>query len=457
MTSPIPSFPHSLIHPFIHPPIPSFPHSPIHPSTHSNEPILSSYLPAIFDSARDARERAITVTNVNLADSFARHLAWTSDNPIGLEVVGAVGPTLRLSDGRELIDLISGIAVSSLGHCHPEVVEVVREQVGRHMHVMVYGELIQTPQVRFAERLASVLPDKLSTVYFTMTGTEANEGALKLARKHTGRSKFVSFDRSYHGDTMGSLSVTGRDVYRRPFEPLVPGVSFLPYNDAVALDSIDESIAAVIIEPVQGEGGIRVPSTEFMQALRHRCDETGSLLIFDEIQTGFGRTGRLFAFEHFGVVPDIITFAKAMGGGMPLGAFVSSGRVFDSFRRNPPLSHVTTFGGHPVSCAAALKTLEILIRDDLSDRANRIGEHIRGRLDHPLIVEIRGLGAMLGLVLAGDQATEQVVRYCLDGGVLLGWTLHSNNLIRIAPPLTIPFDTLDHALDVILRGLQAIG
>jgi acetylornithine/succinyldiaminopimelate/putrescine aminotransferase len=290
-----------------------------------------------------------------------------------------------------------------------------------------------------------------------MTGTEANEGALKLARKFTGRTRFVAFDRSYHGDTLGSLSVTGRAVYRRPYEPLIPGVTFLPYDELDALDAIDSDVAAVIVEPVQGEGGIRQPSSAFMKQLRHRCTETGALLIFDEIQTGFGRTGKLFGFEHFGVVPDIITFAKAMGGGMPLGAFVSSKEIFDVFRRDPALSHVTTFGGHPVSCAAALAALNVLLRDDLAARAEIIGNRIRERLKHPLITEIRGPGAMLGMVLRDAETTERVVHRCVHSGVLLGWTLHSNNLVRIAPPLTTPFETIDHALAIILGALEFVG
>lgn len=394
---------------------------------------------------------------LDLKTAFADHVAWTSDAPLGLSVEHASGATMTLTDGREIIDLISGIAVSSLGHCHPEVVAAVREQVGRHMHVMVYGEFIQSKQVEFASKLTSVLPDPLDVVYFTMTGTEANEAALKLARKHTGRKRMVAFDRSYHGDTMGSLSVTGREVYRAPFEPLLSGVTFLEFDDDAGLESIDREVAAVIVEPIQGEGGIRVPSKRFMQTLRARCSEVGALLIFDEIQTGFGRTGRLFAFELFDVVPDVITFAKAMGGGMPLGAAVSSGRVFDSFRRDPPLSHVTTFGGHPVSCAAALAALNVTIRDNLPDRAKAIGQRVREKLVHDLIVEIRGPGAMIGMLLRDADTTEQVVGHCLDNGVLLGWTLHSNNLVRIAPPLTISFETLDHALDVILNALDHVA
>ncbi len=391
----------------------------------------------------------------DLKQQFADHVAWTSDAPLGLVVERAEGPFLYLDDGRRMIDLISGIAVSSLGHRHPRVVEAVKQQVDRHLHVMVYGEFVQRPQAAFAALLAEQLPPALQVAYFTMSGTEANEGALKLAKKYTGRSKFVAFERSYHGDTHGSLSVTGRRVYQDPFRPLLPGVTFLPFGDVDALEAIDDETAAVITEPIQGEGGIRVPSDAWMQALRRRCDETGALLVFDEIQTGFGRTGTLFAFEGFGVVPDVMTVAKAMGGGMPLGAFISRPEVMDVLRRDPPLSHVTTFGGHPVSCAAAFAALRVLLEENLPARAHEVGRRVRERLDHPLIREVRGRGAMLGMELTSRDATQHVVERCLDDGVLLGWTLHSNTLVRIAPPLNIPFDVLDAALDVMLAALDA--
>jgi len=391
-----------------------------------------------------------------LDQQFADHVAWTSDEPLGLTVERAEGPFLHLDDGRRVIDLISGIAVSSLGHRHPRVVDAIKQQVDRHLHVMVYGEMIQRPQVAFASLLAEQLPPALQVAYFTMSGTEANEGALKLAKKYTGRSKLVAFEHSYHGDTHGSLSVTGRSVYQDPFRPLLPDVEFLPFDDIGALGAIDTDTAAVITEPIQGEGGIHVPSEAWMQALRTRCTETGALLLFDEIQTGFGRTGDLFAFEGFGVVPDIMSVAKAMGGGMPLGAFISSSEIMDVLRRDPPLSHVTTFGGHPVSCAAAFATLQVLLEENLPARAETVGQRVRERLDHPLIREVRGRGAMLGMELVSRDVTQQVVERCLDAGVLLGWTLHSNTLVRIAPPLNLPLDVLDAALDTMLEALDAV-
>ncbi len=387
-------------------------------------------------------------------ESFYSHVAQTSDAPLGLTIVSAEGPYLHTSDGRSFIDFISGIAVSSLGHRHPEVVKAIHDQVDRHLHVMVYGEFIQKPQSEFASLLASVLPPELGRIYFVNSGTEANEGALKLAKKYTGRSKLVAFNNSYHGDTHGSLSVTGRNVYRDPFLPLLPDVEFLDFNNVSGLESIDDRTAAVILEPIQGEGGIIQADAQWLRAVRERCDMTGSLLIFDEIQSGFGRTGELFAFMQYGVVPDILTMAKAMGGGLPVGGFASSDAIFEVFTDNPPLCHVTTFGGHPVSCAAGHAALKVLLNEKLYERAAHIEMKIRARLRHPLILEIRGTGCMLGLLLRDYDTTRKVVEACFSDQVLLGWTLHSNTLIRVAPPLTITDDVLERALLTIVNALD---
>lgn len=382
-------------------------------------------------------------------DAFYRHVAQTSDTPIALEIESASGPFLHTTDGRRFVDFISGIAVSSLGHAHPEVVKAVQDQAAAHMHVMVYGEFIQKPQSAFAALLAAQLPESLQRIYFTNSGTEANEGALKLAKKFTGRQKMVSFRNSYHGDSHGSLSVTGRDVYRDPFLPLLPDVHFADYNSDAAFDLIDIDTACVILEPIQGEGGIIPARPEWLRAIREACTRNGALLIFDEIQSGFGRTGLLFAFMRDGVVPDILCMAKAMGGGMPLGGFASSDEIFAAFRDNPPLNHVTTFGGHPVSCAAAHASLSVLLRDGWMKRAAHIERRIREALIGPSVVDIRGRGAMLGLQLHTYQQTQAVVQACFEKGILLGWTLHSNTLIRLAPALTIPDDVLEHVLSTL--------
>ena len=384
------------------------------------------------------------------SDAFYRHIAQTSDGPMGLEIERAGGVWFHTRDGRQILDFISGIAVSSLGHGHPEVVKAVQEQAARHMHVMVYGEFIQRPQVAFASQLTSQLPGSLDRVYFVNSGTEANEAALKLAKKSTGRHQFVAFQDGYHGDTQGSLSVTGRDVYREPYEPLLPEVQFCAFNDPAALDCITDEVAAVILEPIQGEGGIIPSDPHWLRMIRERCSETGALLIFDEIQSGFGRTGRLFAFEQYSVVPDILTMAKAMGGGMPLGGLASSTDLFKAFMFDPPLNHVTTFGGHPVSCAAADAALHVLLRDGLMERAALIEAYARDILVGNGIRDLRGKGAMLGLQLRDSETTRKTVETCLnEHGILLGWTLHSDTLIRLAPPLIIDESLLIDTLTTI--------
>ena len=388
------------------------------------------------------------------SDSFYRHIAQTSSEPMGLEIDYAEGCTLYTKGGKEYTDFISGIAVSSLGHRHPNVIKAIREQIDKHLHVMVYGEYVQAPQSRFAKLLCDQLPNNLDRVYFVNSGTEAIEGALKLAKKHTGRHKLIAFQNSYHGDTHGSLSVTGRNIYRDPYEPLLPDVYFSDFNDDDVLQWIDESTAAVILEPIQGEGGIIPAKTDWLKRVRKKCDETGSTLIFDEIQTGFFRTGTLFAFQEYGVIPDILCLAKAMAGGMPMGAFVSSTELFEAFKTNPPLNHVTTFGGHPVSAAAAYANLSTLLREDFGLKASKIEKKSREILTGSGIIELRGKGAMLGLELENAELTAKVVKSCFDQGIILGWTLHSNSLIRIAPPLIIDDELLTSTLMTIQKTIQ---
>lgn len=392
---------------------------------------------------------------MQLRDAFFRHIAQTSDQPMGLEIDYASGCHLHTTDGRTFLDLISGIAVSSLGHRHPKVIDAIRGQLDRHLHVMVYGEFIQQPQSELAAELCRALPAQLSRVYFVNSGTEANEGALKLAKKSTGRSGLVAFRNSYHGDTHGSLSVTGRNIYRDPYMPLLPDVTFLDFNDMEQLGAITNETAAVILEPIQGEGGVIPADPAWLRAVRERCTETGTALIFDEIQTGFFRTGRLFAFEHYDVVPDILCMAKAMGGGMPIGAFISSDERFEAFKFDPPLNHVTTFGGHPVSCAASLATLRELQSGDYATKAENIQQLASDLLTGPGIVELRGRGAMLGLQLESADLTQRVVETCFQKGVILGWTLHSNSLIRIAPPLVIEEEELHQAFTLIRDTVRA--
>lgn len=393
-----------------------------------------------------------------LRQLFLRHVCQTSDEPIGLVVERASGSLVYTVDGEAYLDFMSGIAVCNIGHTHPKVVSAIIEQAQRYLHVMVYGEYVLEPQVMLAKRLSELLPEPLNVVYFTNSGTEANEGAIKVAKKFTRRRKLVAFEGSFHGDTHGSLSVTGRSVYREPFEPLLPNVVFLPFNDVDALREIDEQTAAVIVEPIQGEGGIRIPSERFMKELRSRCTQVGALLIFDEVQTGFGRTGKMFAMEHWDVVPDIVTLAKALGGGMPIGAFVGSADVMKTLSSEPPLSHVTTFGGHPVCCAAALASIDVIVGERLWERASTVGEYILSKLQSfkeqsNLISDVRGLGLLIGVEFVSADAARRFVSESFKRRLILGWTLHSNRVVRIAPPLNVSDDEVEMAMRIIEEAL----
>jgi len=395
-----------------------------------------------------------------LRKQFSSHLAQTSDSPIGLEISRAEGCWLYAADGRRYLDFISGIGVSNLGHGHPKVLAAIEAQARRHLHVMVYGEYVLEAQVRLASRLARLLPPKLGRVYFTNSGAEAIEGALKTARKHTGRANFVAFDGAYHGDTFMALSLAGNPSFRAPFEPLPSGVRHLPYDDLDALQAIDESVAAVVIEPVQAEGGVRIPGKQFMHALRARCDATGALLIFDEVLTGFGRTGKLFALEHFEVVPDLVVLAKALGGGLPLGAFCGADHLLGCLAHDPPLGHITTFGGHPLSCAAGLTALEVIVSERLPQRAAEVGALMlkrMGSLIGPDIVAVRGIGLLIGLEFASVPIAHRFVAETIARGVVVNWTLNADRVVRLAPPLTIAEGEIDLAFEAMTQALSAVG
>ncbi|HXN86707.1 MAG TPA: aspartate aminotransferase family protein [Candidatus Binataceae bacterium] len=394
----------------------------------------------------------------DLRNLSARHLAQTSDSPIGLEISRAQGSWLYCADGRRYLDFIAGIGVSALGHGHPAILRAIDQQARRHLHVMVYGEYVIESQVKLAARLAQILPPDLSRVYFTNSGAEAIEGALKLARKHTRRVGFVAFDGAYHGDTMGALALMGNPVFRAPFEPPPFPVRHLPYNDAGALDAIDSNIAAVVIEPVQAEGGVRIPDISFMKALRERCDRVGALLIFDEVLTGFGRTGKMLGLEHFGVTPDIIVLAKALGGGLPLGAFCGRDDLMAVLAHDPPLGHITTFGGHPLSCAAGLASLEIILGENLADRAMKLGSEIVARLnslESPEIAEVRGLGLLIGIEFREASRAHRFTAATLANGVVINWTLNAEKVVRLAPPLNIRDDDVGFALDAMGDALKS--
>jgi len=389
-----------------------------------------------------------------LRQLFLANNAQTTDFPLLLEFERAEGVYMFDQQGRAFIDLISGIGVSNLGHSHPYVINAIKEQLDKYMHLMVYGEYVQTPQVRYAEKLISILPDNLESVYFTNSGAEAVEGALKLAKRFTGRQQIAAFHHSYHGSSHGALSVMGNEEFKQAYRPLLPGVNFLRFNDLPDLRLINEQTACVIVETVQGEAGIRVPDTVYMQALRKRCDETGALLILDEIQAAFGRTGKLFAFEHFGIVPDILLLAKAMGGGMPLGAFIASHQIMSALKDNPILGHITTFGGHPVCCSAGLAALEVLISENLIDTVAEKEALFKKLLVHPQITDIRGKGLMLAIEFESFDLNKKIIDRCIANGIITDWFLHCSNAMRIAPPLIITPAQIEKACGVILEAVD---
>ncbi len=370
--------------------------------------------------------------------SFFRHVAQTSPEPDGFEVSRGEGIYLFDKDGYRYIDCISGIAVSSMGHSHPRIIAAIKKQLDLHLHTMVYGEHIQAPQVALAEKLAQLLPDQLNCCFFTSSGAEAVEGALKLAKKYTSRYEIIACRHAYHGSTAGAESLRSDLNYTAASKPLVPGINHIHFNSPDDLRIITELTAAVIIEPIQGEAGAIVPIPGYLAAIRNRCDETGTLLIFDEIQTGMGRTGSMWAFEQEGVVPDILLLAKAFGGGLPLGAFISSQKMMRVLSHGPILGHLTTFGGHPLSCAASLEAINILIENNLPERAAAFEKIIRTNLEnHPALCEIRGRGLMLALDLKNPDHLFPAVKACREQGLLVDWFLFNNRSIRLAPPLII--------------------
>ena len=381
---------------------------------------------------------------------FLQHVAQTSPAPLALEIISAKGIYLNDVNGKQYIDLISGISVSNIGHCHPEVVEAVKKQAETFMHLMVYGEYVHSPQVTLAKALTNLLPATLNAVYFVNSGAEATEGALKLAKRFTGRSEIISFKNAYHGSTHGALSVMGNEDFKTSFRPLLPDVKTIEFNNESDLQHITHKTACVIIEPVQGEAGVLAAKQSFLKKLRKRCSETETLLIFDEIQTGFGRTGSLFAFEQYQVTPDILLLAKGMGGGMPIGAFVSSKQIMDFLTNNPVLGHITTFGGHPVCCAAALANLNVIIKNKLYLRAKEFENIIKQKIKHPKIKEVRVYGAIAAIDFNDEALNMQIISKCIEAGVITDWFLFNTQSMRIAPPLIISDEELIKACDIIL-------
>jgi acetylornithine/N-succinyldiaminopimelate aminotransferase len=385
---------------------------------------------------------------------FLKNTAQTSSSPRLFEIVKAEGVYLYGPHGERYLDLVSGFNVSNIGHRHPKVLAAIQQQLEKYLHVTVYGEFIQAPQVQFATELLSILPSSFGSVYLTNSGAEAVEGSMKIAKKYTGRRQIIAAKKAYHGSTQGALSLIGNPAYQEAYAPLLPEIEFIQFNNTSNLDIITDQTAAVIVEAIQGEAGVRVPSKEFMQALRRKCDETGAILIFDEIQTGFGRTGKMFAFEHFGIVPDVLMLAKGIGGGMPLGAFVARKEIMDVIKDNPMLGHITTFGGHPVSCAAALASLQVIQSEKLLDTVETKAALFRKELNHPKIKEIRGMGLMMCLQLETFEQVYHVSSFCAEHGVMIDWYLHCETALRVAPPLTISEAEIKHACEIIRQGVE---
>jgi acetylornithine/succinyldiaminopimelate/putrescine aminotransferase len=388
---------------------------------------------------------------------FFEYLGLPSSRPLGLEISSAKGIYLYSPDGKDYIDLVSGVAVSNLGHQNPYIIRAVKDQVDRYMHLMVYGEFIQSPQVRLAEALAAVLPPQLHSTFFVTSGSEAVEGAMKLAKRYTGRTEVIGFRNAYHGGTQGALSIAGSESIKNSFRPLIPDISFLDFNNFKDLDRISSKTACVFTETIQAEAGIILPEDGFLQALRERCSATGALLVIDDVQMGMGRTGKLFSFEHYGIVPDILCLAKAFGAGMPLGAFISSKEIMNCLTFNPELGHITTFGGHPVSCAAALASINYLISTKIFAEADKkAGIFIERLSNHPTIKAIRHKGLMLGIELQTVEETSKLIHIFVDNGLIADTFLFRPQAFRIAPPLIITEDEIHLTCDRILKSLDLL-
>ena len=394
---------------------------------------------------------------MNLRQVFLQHVAQTSDAPLLLEIARAEGVYLYDTSGKAYLDLIAGIGVSGLGHRHPRVIAAIKNQLDKYLHTMVYGEFILSPQVQLAQLLTDHLPAQLNSVYFTNSGTEATEGAMKLAKRYTNRAEMISCKYAYHGSTQGAASLMYPKDFTQAYHPLLPGIRHIEYNSDLCLKDITKNTAAVIVETVQAESGIHPPKNDYLKKLRNRCDETGALLILDEIQTGYGRTGTLWAFEKQGIVPDILLLAKGMGGGMPIGAFIASREIMQVLTNNPVLGHITTFGGHPVSCAAALATLKTLVESDFIQSVSEKERLFRELLKHPSIVEIRSAGLMMAVELPDFDFVRAVIKICLEKGVLTDWFLFNSHSLRIAPPLIIEEEQIRFASEVIVNAIEIVS
>ncbi len=387
---------------------------------------------------------------------FLRHVGQTSQAPLCLNITHAEGSKMWDADGREYIDLIAGISVCNVGHRHPKVVEAIKRQADQYLHIMVYGELVENPQVAYAQKLTSQLPESLNAVFYTASGSEATEGAMKLAKRHTGRTQIISFKQSYHGSTQGALSIMGSEYWQQAFRPLLPDILQLEYNSFDDLALITKRTACVVAETIQAEAGVNPPANGWLTALRKRCSETGALLVLDEIQCGFGRNGSLWAFEQFNVIPDVLLLGKALGGGMPLGAFVADKAILDSLSFNPVLGHINTFGGHPVSCAAGLAAFDVLLGESLVAQVGVKEKQFRELLVHPLIKSVSSAGLMMAVAFDSFETNKKVIDSLLDNGVFTDWFLFAPHCLRIAPPLNISETDIRRSCAAILEVLDSM-
>lgn len=390
---------------------------------------------------------------MNQRQLFLQHVAQTSTAPLALEIVKAEGCEMWDADGKRYIDLIGGISVANVGHRHPKVIQAMQQQMDAYLHVMVYGEFVQSPQVQYAQLLTRHLPSSLNSVYFTNSGAEAVEGAMKLAKRATGRTEIVAFNNSYHGSTQGALSIIGSEYWRNAYRPLLPGIQHLRYNSFEELSSITTNTACVFAETVQAEAGVKAPQIKWLQALQQKCKQVGALLILDEIQTGFGRTGRLWGFEHFGVVPDVLLLGKALGGGMPLGAFVADLQLMNLLADNPVLGHITTFGGHPLCCAAGAAAFEALLEEGMIATIGEKEKHFKNLLVHPQIKAVHACGLWMAVEFDSFETCKKVIDACIEGGVISDWFLFAANCLRVSPPLTITAEQIERAAAVILASI----
>ncbi len=393
---------------------------------------------------------------MNTRQLFLQHVAQTSDAPLALEIVKAKGTRLWDKHDKEYIDLIAGISVCNVGHSNDKVIKAIKKQADKYLHLLVYGEFIEQPEVQYAKMLADHLPLSLNSVYFTNSGAEAVEGAMKLAKRFTGRPNIIAFHQSYHGSTHGALSIIGDEYFRNAYRPLLPGILHYEYNSAEVLDKINEQTACVIAETVQAERGIYAPSPEWMQALQQKCNDTHTLLILDEIQTGFGRTGTLWGFEQYDIVPDIVLLGKALGGGMPLGAFIASKNIMDSLTQNPVLGHITTFGGHPVCCAAGMAAFKFLLSNPIIEKVHDKAKLFIELLKHPAIQTVRSSGLLIAVEFVNFETNKKIIDAGIAKGVLTDWFLFGSNCMRIAPPLTITKKEIEKACKIILKACDDV-